>query len=133
MAFKLGSNKGLQAEGGNIKSKMKFGKQDDISVPGVPVFRKKLDDGVYGEANMDGSIFINKDVDPNDPIMKRILNHEAQHITAMKIGSETYDDYAVYFQGEVWPRGNGYITNPHTGEKLQEGDTRLPWESNKLA
>ena len=56
-----------------------------------------------------------------------------QHITAMKIGSETYDDNAVYFKGEVWPRGEGYITNPHTGQKMKEGDPRLPWESNKIS
>lgn len=131
MAFKLGKSKGLQANAGNIKSTFKF-KQTDLSVPGVPVYKKKLDNNVLGEANMDGSIYVSKDVDDNDPMMNRVLNHEAQHITAMKIGNETYDDNAVYFNGEVWPRGEGYILNPHTGEKLQEGDPSLPWEANKL-
>lgn len=131
MAFKLGGKKGLNAESGNIKGKFKF-KNDDLSVPGVPVYKKKLDNNVLGEANMDGSIYVSKDVDDNDPMMNRVLNHEAQHITAMKIGNETYDDNAVYFNGEVWPRGEGYILNPHTGEKLQEGDPSLPWEANKL-
>lgn len=131
MAFKLGGNKGLNANGGDIKSKFKF-KKADLSVPGIPVYKKKLDGGILGEANMDGSIYVSKDVDDNDPMMKRVLNHEAQHVTAMKIGNETYDDNAVYFNGEVWPRGNGYIMNPHTGKKLKEGDPSLPWESNKI-
>jgi len=131
MAFKLGKSKGLQASAGNIKSTFKF-KQTDLSVPGVPVYKKKLGDNILGEANMDGSIYVDSSVDDNSPELARVLNHEMQHVTAMKIGNETYDDNAVYFNGEVWPRGEGYIMNPHTGEKLQEGDPSLPWEANKL-
>jgi len=131
MAFKLGGKKGLDAEGGNIKGKFKF-KKADLSVPGVPVYKKKLDDNILGEANMDGSIYISNKVDEDSPELARVMNHEMQHVTAMNIGNETYDDNAVYFNGEVWPRGEGYIMNPHTGEKLQEGDPSLPWESNKL-
>ena len=55
-----------------------------------------------------------------------------QHITAMKLGHETYDDYAVYYKGETWKRVDGFIIDPHTGEKYQEGDKRLPWEANKI-
>jgi len=131
MAFKLGKSKGLQASAGNIKSTFKF-KQTDLSVPGVPVYKKKLGNNILGEANMDGSIYVDSSVDDNSPELARVLNHEMQHVTAMKIGNETYDDNAVYFNGEVWPRGEGYIMNPHTGEKLQEGDPSLPWEANKL-
>ena len=131
MAFKLGKSKGLQASAGNIKSTFKF-KQTDLSVPGVPVYKKKLGENIIGEANMDGSIYVDSSVDDNSPELARVLNHEMQHVTAMKIGNETYDDNAVYFNGEVWPRGEGYIMNPHTGEKLQEGDPSLPWEANKL-
>lgn len=131
MAFKLGKSKGLQAQGGNISSKLKF-KKADLSVPGTPVYKKKLEDGVIGEANMDGSIYVSKDIDENSPMMQRVLNHEMQHVTAMKIGSETYDDNAVYYKGEVWPRGNGYIMCPHTGKKHKEGSKELPWEKNKL-
>tara|TARA_R110000824_G_scaffold287480_1_gene475547 strand:+ start:2519 stop:2917 length:399 start_codon:yes stop_codon:yes gene_type:complete len=131
MAFKLGKSKGLQASGGNISSKFSF-KKTDLGVPGVPVYKKKLDDNILGEANMDGSIYISDSVDENSEELARVMNHEMQHVTAMRIGSETYDDNAVYFNGEVWPRGEGYIMNPHTGEKLKEGDTSLPWEANKL-
>ena len=55
-----------------------------------------------------------------------------QHITAMKIGHETYDDNAVYYKGETWKRVNGFIIDPHTGEKHEEGSKELPWEANKI-
>ena len=131
MAFKLGSNKGLQARGGDIKSKFKF-KADKEVVPGVPVFKKQLGPDIIAEANMDGSIFVSKDVDENTPEYQQAMVHEVQHITAMRIGSETYDDDNVYFQGEVWPRENGYITDPSTGKKYEEGSKDLPWENNKI-
>ena len=131
MAFKLGSSKGLKASGGNIKSKFKF-KSGEEAVPGTPVFRKKLDENILAEANMDGSIYVSKDLQPDDPMLKQAIVHEMQHITAMKIGNETYDDNAVYYEGEVWPRGDGYITDPNTGKKYQEGDKSLPWEANKI-
>ena len=131
MAFKLGTSKGLQAQGGNIKSKFKFKSGSEV-VPGTPVFVKKLEDGILAEANMDGSVFVNKDYDIDSPMMKYTMNHEMQHITKIKTGEETYDDNAVYFQGEVWPRGDGYVTDPNTGKKYREGDKSLPWEANKI-
>ena len=131
MAFKLGKGKKFEADGGKIKSKFKF-KSGDLDVPGTPIYKKKLDDNILAEANMDGSIFVSEDMDPNDPMFKYTLNHEMQHITKMKTGEETYDDNAVYYKGEVWPRGNGYITNPHTGRKYKEGSRELPWENNKI-
>ena len=131
MAFKLGRQKGLQAQGGNIKSKLKF-KTEDQALPGTPVFRKKLSDGILAEANMDGSIYVSKDLHPDDPMLQNALAHEMQHITAMKLGKETYDDDNVYYKGEKWPRQKGYIINPHTGEKLIECYKSLPWEVNKI-
>ncbi len=113
MAFKLGNEKRGIKNSSNTK-----------------IFRKKLGNGILGEANDDGSIYIDKSV-PKD-MVNYVANHEAQHRTAMEIGSETYDDNAVYYKGEVWPRGNGYIMDPNTGFKYAEGDKRLPWESNKI-
>lgn len=94
------------------------------------IFRKRLANGVLGEANMDGSIYIDTSVP--EEMVGYVANHEAQHQTAMKLGTETYDDNFVYYKGENWPRGNGYIMDPHTGKKYKEGDKRLPWEANKI-
>ena len=131
MAFKLGSSKGLRAKGGNIESKFKFRTKNEV-IPGTPVFKKHLSDGVLAEANMDGSIYISKNMHPEDPMLHQAMRHEMQHITAMKLGVETYDDNNVYYKGESWKRENGFIINPHNGEKLIEGDKRLPWEANKI-
>ena len=68
MGFKLGSETGNYAISGEIKTKMRFGKNSgnpDLSVPGTPVIRKPLEEGVLGEANMDGSIYISDKLDPN--------------------------------------------------------------------
>ena len=64
MGFKLGTERGLEAIGGEIKTKMRFGKQagDVGSVPGTPVIRVPLDEGVMGEANMDGTIYVNRNI-----------------------------------------------------------------------
>ena len=50
MGFKLGRNKGFEARGGEIKNKMRFGKKagGEGSVPGVPVIRKPLEEGIMG-------------------------------------------------------------------------------------
>ena len=60
MGFKLGTNRGLEATAGEIKTKMRFGKQagEEGSVPGTPVIRVPLEEGIMGEANMDGSIYV---------------------------------------------------------------------------
>jgi len=131
MAFKLGREKGLQAEGGNIKSKLKF-RTENEAIPGTPVFRKKLGENILAEANMDGSIFVSEEIHPDDPMLAQAMRHEMQHLTAIKLGTETYDDDNVYFHGETWKREDGFVTSPHTGEKLIEGDKALPWESNKI-
>ena len=135
MGFKLGKSKKFEANNGDIKSKFKF-KSGDLDVPGTPIYKKKLDDNILAEANMDGSIFVSEDMDPNDPMFKYTLNHEMQHITKMKTGEETYDDNAVYHQGQVWPRteiaGQAVIMDPNTGKYYPEGSKDLPWENNKI-
>jgi hypothetical protein len=127
MAFKLGRKAKPITE-----RTMAFKQASDLSVPGTPVLNKNLQDGILGEANADGTIYVNKNIDPDSPVMKRVLNHEMQHITDMKIGKSTYTDDYVLHDGVMWPRGNGYIMDPHTGKKYKEGDKALPWESNKL-
>ena len=129
MAFKLGKRPPSITQ-----RTMAFKKQkSNLSVPGTPILKKDLKNGILGEANADGSIYVNKSIDENDPMMKRVLNHEMQHITDMKTGKSTYTDTYVLHDGEDWPRGNGYITNPHTGKKYVEGDPNLPWEKNKIS
>ena len=66
MGFKLGTERGLETTGGEIKTKMRFGKQsgEEGSVPGTPVIRVPLEEGILGEANMDGSIHVSSELEP---------------------------------------------------------------------
>ena len=89
MGFKLGSERGNYAVNGEIKTKLKFHKESgnsDISVPGTPVIRKPLEEGVMGEANMDGSIYISDKIIPGSFEERQIINHEMRHATDMRVG-----------------------------------------------
>jgi hypothetical protein len=126
MAFKLGKERGLQANGGDIKSKLRF-KTDTPAVNGTPILRKKLDGGVMGEANMDGSIYISDQVAPGSELEREILNHEMKHVTDIKIGKTIYTDEYVRHSGITYPRKDGKVLVD--GKWIGEGG-KLPWESH---
>ena len=50
----------------------------------TPIFRKKLDKGILGEANMDGSIYVSKEVPKGSALEKRVIRHESVHAKEMK-------------------------------------------------
>ncbi len=128
MGFKLGKQKEAIAHQGNLKKKLSF-KADDASIPGNPVIRKKLDKGVLGEANMDGSIFISNEVQPNSPMEKQVLLHEMRHATDMKLGKLSYGDDFVKYDGITYPREtrNGKDMIKVDGQWKEAGDD-FPWE-----
>jgi hypothetical protein len=128
MGFKLGKQKEAIAHQGNLKKKLSF-KADDASIPGNPVIRKKLDEGVLGEANMDGSIFISDKVQPNSPMEKQVLLHEMRHATDMKLGKLSYGDDFVKYDGVTYPREtrNGKDMIKVDGKWKEAGDD-FPWE-----
>ena len=119
MGFKLGTNRGNYAVSGEIKTKMRFGKQagGDGSVPGTPVIRVPLDEGVMGEANMDGSIFVNENIVPGSYEDRQVINHEMRHATDMKLGKLAYDDNHIMYNGERFERkvtvGFKYVLKLH--------------------
>ena len=134
MAFKLGKNKVFQAIAGEIKTKINFGSQagdSDISVPGTPVIRVPLEDNVLGEANMDGSIYINDIVEPGSFEERQIINHEMKHATDIKIGRLTYADDHITYNGDRYERAyvNGKDMIMVEGKWIEAGSTDLPWES----
>ena len=134
MGFKLGTNRGLEATGGEIKTKMRFGKQSggDGSVPGTPVIRLPLDEGVMGEANMDGTIYVNSNIMPGSEEDKQVINHEMRHATDMKLGKLAYSDDDITYNGEVFPRMdiNGKDMIKVDGEWKEAGDHGFPWEDD---
>ena len=128
MAFKLGGGRETIAQQGNLKKKLSF-KTDDASIPGNPVIRKNLDEGILGEANMDGSIFISNKIQPGSSEEKQVLLHEMRHATDMKLGKPAYSDDAVYYDGVTYPREtrNGKDMIKVDGQWKEAGDD-FPWE-----
>jgi len=135
MGFKLGKNKGFEATSGEIKTKMRFGKQSgdaDISVPGTPVIRMPLEEGTMGEANMDGSIYINENIMPGSFDERQVINHEMKHATDIKTGKLEYGDNHIKYNGEVFARQdiNGKDMILVDGEWKEAGDSGFPWEDD---
>ena len=134
MGFKLRKNRGFEATSGEIKTKMRFGRQPSSidSIPGTPIIPMSLADGVMGEANMDGTIYVSNKLDPNSFEYRQTINHEMRHATDMKIGKLAYTDNSVTYNGEEFPRMdiNGVDSILVDGEWKEAGHTGFPWEDD---
>ena len=128
MAFKLGRARQPVARGGVIDKKLSF-RTDEASIPGNEVIRKNLGEGILGEANMDGSIFISNKVQPGSKEENQVLLHEMRHATDMKLGKLSYNDDSVYYDGITYPREtiNGKDMIKVDGKWKEAGDD-FPWE-----
>ena len=128
MAFKLGRARQPVARGGVIDKKLSF-RTDEASIPGNEVIRKNLSEGILGEANMDGSIFISDKIQPGSKEENQVLLHEMRHATDMKLGKLAYSDDAVYYDGITYPREtiNGRDMIKVDGKWKEAGDD-FPWE-----
>jgi len=132
MGFKLGKARQPEMTYGTIRSKLKFGGEagGSASVPGTPVIRKKLDEGILGEANMDGTIFISDKIVPGSEEERQVINHEMRHATDMKLGKLAYSDDSVTYNGQVYPRKtiNGKDMIIVDGVAKEAGSEGFPWE-----
>ena len=130
MAFKLGRARQPIATGGVVNKRLSF-RTDEASVPGNEVIRKNLSKGILGEANMDGSIFISKKVQPGSEEEKQVLLHEMRHATDMKLGKLAYGDDFVKYNGTTYPRENinGKDMIKIDGVWKEAGDD-FPWEKD---
>ena len=133
MGFKLGSEKGNYAVGGEVRKKMRFHQEagGDASVPGTPVIRKPLEEGILGEANMDGTIFISNKIVPGSFEERQVVNHEMVHATQMRTGKLQYGDNFVKYDGVTYPREtiNGRDMIKIDG-KWKEAGEDFPWEND---
>ncbi len=135
MGFKLGKNRGVEVSGGEIKTKMRFGQEagdTDISIPGTPVVRKPLAEGILGEANMDGSIYISDKIIPGSMEERQVINHEMRHATDMKLGKLAYTDDYIMYNGEKFQRTtiDGKDMIIVDGVAKEAGSEGFPWESD---
>lgn len=103
----------------------------------APVYKFKLEEGVKGEANNDGTIFIDESVDLNSEEGRHILAHENAHMDQFNTLYDTkhrkiveepnentvalfdYDKQNVYWKGEVTKR-----------KDIIEGAGDLAWEKD---
>ena len=132
MGFKLGKARQPEMTYGTIRSKLKFGGEagGDASVPGTPVIRKNLGEGIMGEANMDGSIYVSDKLQPGGFEERQVINHEMRHATDIKIGILEYGDNYVKHNGNTYLREtiNGKDMIHVDGEWKEAGAHDFPWE-----
>jgi hypothetical protein len=82
------------------------------------------DSGLVAKANKNGTMIINKNIKPNDPIRKNAQSHEEHHLRDMMDGKLDYDDNAVYHNLD----GKG--VKKVDRKNFNESDKSLPWEKN---
>jgi hypothetical protein len=94
---------------------MAFKLNPPFPIDNTPIYHVDMEEGVMGKANNNGTIIINKDLDPK--MLDKVVKHEMVHIDQMKRGDLDYDDKNVYWKGKVYPRAT-----------MNEGAKNLPWE-----
>lgn len=82
------------------------------------------DNGLVAKANNNGTMIINKNIKPNDPLRKNAQSHEEHHLKDMMDGKLAYDDNAVYHNLD----GKG--VKKVNRKDFNESDKSLPWEKN---
>jgi archaellum component FlaG (FlaF/FlaG flagellin family) len=103
----------------------------ETSTYGTPVFIKNLGGEILGEANNDGTIFIDKSL--KGKAKQEAVNHEKVHLKQMDQGRFHYDDNTVTWKKDtksparVYKRINGQLIDEKTGKSAQEGGD-FEWE-----
>ena len=85
-------------------------------VDNTPIYNVEMDEAVMGKANNNGTIIINKDLDPSQ--VHDVVAHEKIHLDQMKRGDLDYDNDYVYWKGKKYSRAD-----------MEEGAQNLPWEA----
>ena len=88
------------------------------TIDNTPVYNVDMEEGVLGKANNNGTIIINKDLDPDQ--FDDVVAHEKIHIEQMKRGDLDYDDENVYWKGKKYSR-----SDMEEGAKTFHGKLRL--------
>jgi len=90
------------------------------------VIKVELEDDIMGEANNDGTIFVDKNI-PNGSIEEaEVVAHEGKHMKDMEEGLLGYDDNWIEWKGKRYPRKDGKIK--YQGKWIEEGYKDFPWE-----
>ena len=124
--WQLGIDKDKSSGKRPVKSK-RLSKRKGKTIRKSPA--KKLERGVAGRANNDGTIEIDPNLSPVEH--EKTIAHEEQHMKDMKAGKLNYDDDYVYWNNGKYERKNGKIK--YKGKSYIEGHKDLPWEKKAYA
>ena len=123
MAFKLGS----ESRDPRTSKNVSFGNR---------VFRKNSDmgPGVVAQANNDGSIDVDPNVNLNSKFGKRVIKHELKHSEQMENGRANYGDNWVMWEDKIYLRreedGKPVIDGPNG--RWPEGLPTHPWDADAI-
>ena len=107
-------------------TKGRFSHSREEASPGTPLYRKKLDGGIRAEANNDGTIFVDKSLEPGSKKYNKVVDHEKVHMKDMDSGKLAYGDDWIRYRGKTYPRKEGKIK--YDGKWKIEGHADFPWE-----
>jgi len=128
MGFKLGSETRDIKDSENVKI---GGDGKHFNPNGVKIHHTPLAKGTIAEANNDGTISINSDINLSSAMMKRVIKHELQHLKDMKEGRANYGDEWVMWEGKIYFRKEGMVDGPNG--RWPEGHPNHPWEKIAIA
>jgi hypothetical protein len=123
MAFKLGSEK------------RDYKSNKNVSFAGTPVKENgNMNPGVVAQANNDGSIDVDPNVNLNSEFGAKVIKHEMKHQEQMQQGRADYGDNWVMWEGGIYIRkeenGQPIIDGPNG--KWPEGHPNHPWEAEAI-
>jgi hypothetical protein len=103
----------------------------ETSTYNTPVFKKDLEGDILGEANNDGTIFVDKSLKGKKK--EEAVSHEKVHLEQMAQGRLHYDDNQVTWKKDtkspprVYERSGGKLIDKKTGKSATEGGD-FAWE-----
>ena len=103
----------------------------ETSTYGTPVFVTDLGGDIMGEANNDGTIFIDKSVKGEQK--QEVVEHEKEHLKQMGQNRLSYDNNTVTWKKDtrtparVYKREGGRLIDTKTGKSDMEGGS-FEWE-----
>ena len=103
-----------------------FNKQPKTEETEFTVIKIELDDGIAGEANNDGTIFVDENIEDGSIEEAEVVAHEGKHMEDMEEGILDYEDDHIEWRGKKYPRKDGKIK--YKGKWVEEGDKNFPWE-----
>lgn len=102
-----------------------FGKEPLIETD-FEVIKVELEDGIAGEANNDGTIFVDKNIEDGSIEEAEVVAHEGKHMKDMESGLLSYTDDHIEYKGKKYERKDGKIK--YNGKWREEGWKQFPWE-----